>query len=441
MRLPDQSKQIVYDELFDKLLKDIETQRDPKISQPKFLQACIQNIILNYLEDVFFAADYTERDSERTYSKAEQRNLTILLNSYLEKVRQISWSHFTFDIIEMFNFCMTTTYEKYKVNVNVSNGESLELKTEPAININNSSHKNFAVDAIEIPDLKKLNSFPLYSIFQEGKHYFSRVAPYSVFAKLSDKPKDHLFKAYYMDPEENKIKAETKRKLIVESKPKGLYIKEWQTLPDQQEGDTNGSGMQLKERPLTSYEINDFKLGIKGLKKFQQRALKILTDQILLPRVLINIMITYLVYKIPFKVIGRVYVDNPDYNAVHKYLDRRPGLELFDRMKFGEIYQKYNKIFYYCLNFNVINRWTRKSLQKRIHTDYCYMHPLEKKYDNREPGDFIVEKEDTGWGLYDIQNTLEFFAKSIKTKPKSGQVFQHITEVGGLQCKYILTIR
>jgi hypothetical protein len=420
--------QQTYEQLFKKLLHEIEEMRKQKSSQPEFLLPRIKEIIIKYLEDMFYATIFTTQNSERIYDPQWQRELTCSLYAHFQLIKQSNWSSFDFNMIELFEACMIEICDKYHVNANiVKKAEDISVKIATEEKIRAPSEENVMDEFLGIVSLKQLESYPLYFVLQVGKNYFSRVAEYSVFAKIFDhQTQEILFKAYYYDPEDKKIKQESAKQLVMESKKDGLYIGGWQDLPYLKTV-KQANVVKIAERSLTLYEINDFKLGIKGLKKLHLDVLKLFKSEYFrwMPLELSKIILEYVVYEIPFKLIGQMYFPFIMEN-VDKYLDRRPGLELFDRMKSYEVYKKYNRIFYYCSNSNMIHCWTRKKLKKGVQFDYIYRHPLQKTHDSRSPGDAIV-KRSLGWST-DVQKCLGFITESTRKKLAKGSVVEHKRE-------------
>lgn len=409
-----------YQQLFEKLLNEIEKTSRQHSSQPQFLLGRVKGKIYKYLENMFYATEFTEEASERIYDPEWQKELTCALYAHFQSIKQKNWSHFNFNLIELFEFCMMEVCAKYHVNANIEEIRNIPKTIGIEEKIKTISSKNKIIDFPEIASLKQLESYPLYLVLQIGKNYFSRVAPYSVFAKIFHPTTQRFsFKAYYYDPENEEIKRENNAQLVIESKKNGVYIKDWQPLLYSMTDE-----VKINERPLTSYEENDFKLGIEGLIQFHQSVLKLFESEELrwMLLVLSEIIVSYLTYEIPFKLIGQISTNDPD---DHEYLNRRPGLELFDRMKTGEVYTKHNRIFYYCSESYLIHFWTEERLKKRIYFDYMYLHPLDKARDFRLPGDAIVEKRSLERNS-NTQKILEFITESTNKNSKSGNnIFLH----------------
>ncbi len=196
-----------------------------------------------------------------------------------------------------------------------------------------------------IVNFNQLESYRLHSVIHEYNNYFLRPALYSVFAKISSS-----FKAYYYDPNEKQ-----------EEEP------------------------AIRERPLTSSEIYDFKQDIKEYKKLYKKLLKLfdsMDNGMPFPLKCSKIIIEYyyIVYKIPLKLIGEITstsINNTDItisplqNLDYKHSPGGPGLELFDRMEPNEVYKKYNR-FFYRTEINLIQSWTNSQLKKGTYFDYKY---------------------------------------------------------------------
>ena len=402
-----------YEQLFKKLLREIEEINRQKSSQPQFLLARIKEIINKYLEDMFYATVFTKQDSERIYDRQWQIELTRSLYYHFQLIQKRNWSHFDFNMIELFEACMMEICDKYHVNANVD-----EKKDIPAtIEIKGKIEKINKEEMTEFPgivSLMQLKSYPLHIVLQEGKNYFSRMADYSVFTKIfNHKTRKFSFKAYYYDPE-NKI---MKRGKIFPNKRDRCLERE----------------IMITERPLDLYEIYDFKLGIKRLENLQRDVLKLFKSEDFrwMPLELSMIIVEYIIYEIPFKLIGQVSVQprHEDKDApkdVPKEFAGRPGLELFAHMKTMEVYIKYNLIFYYCENIQLINCWTSKKLKKGI----CFNYKFEFfKLINHGQLSYFPSFVKRSRGCSITQNLLKFISESSRKESKSGDIFQHRQEI------------
>lgn len=298
-------------------------------------------------------------------------------------------------MIELFESCVMEVCDTYHVNANII--EKIE-NTLSTIQIEKKSEENNKENMTKFPgivSLMQLQSYSLHLVLQEGKNYFSRVAAYSVFAKIFDPATQKFsFKAYYCDPEYKE--------------PENSFIQK------------EKSEVIISERSLESYEALDFKLGIKKLKKLQRDVLKLFIskDFSWIPLDLSRIIIDYVVYEIPFKLIGQVTRQISgmeflprDVNSRVTPFDQelRSRLELFSGMgmKTQEVYKKYGLLFYYCESLELIHCWTKKKLEKSVYLSH------QSPYVRTIP----VGGQ--------TKNLLQFISESSRKKSKRGHVFQY----------------
>lgn len=77
-----------YQKLFEKLLNAIEEISTQQSSQPQFLLGRVKGKIYTYLENMFYATEFTQQDSKRIYDPQWQRELTRALHAHFQSIKQ-----------------------------------------------------------------------------------------------------------------------------------------------------------------------------------------------------------------------------------------------------------------------------------------------------------------------------------------------------------------